>query len=88
MAGPVILQHHGESTSFPTWAWPKNTRLCAKSLDPNNYAGVRVNAGAASEEFGTTGGGTNCIDRDWAGIEITVTNSRNDMDVPVQVWTE
>ena len=43
---------------------------------------------AAAEQLGCGGGQSNCIDREWGGAYVNVVNSRNDMTVPVDVWTE
>ena len=90
MAGPYTLEQAGESVSIETWEAPKPTKLCVQSLDTGHYAGVTVrvlNPGNHQEEVGTTGGGTNCIERYWGGSFIRVTNSRNDRTVAVKVWT-
>jgi hypothetical protein len=59
-----------------------------QSLDPVNWGIVTVEAGGEFEEVVADGGATTSIARSWAGVEINVTNSRNDITVPVQVWTE
>lgn len=87
MAGPNTLHQHGNDVTYPTWGF-RLTRLGVQSLDPNNYAAVFVTAGAGSEAVTVDGGGTTFIDRDWGGLPVNVVNSRNDMNVPVQVWTE
>lgn len=86
-AGPNHLGAAGSNQTYPTW-YARSTKLCIRSLDPNNWGKVTIKAGLAEEELGTGGGATNCIDRQWMGIRINVTNSRHDMTVPVQVWTE
>lgn len=87
-AGPDQLSKVGSWVKYPTWLLP-TTKLCIRSLDPNNWGSVKVQAeDAAPEELGTGGGATNCIDRKWGGAFIFVTNSRKDIRVPVQVWTE
>ena len=89
MAGPNRLDAAGNNVSFPTWAFGKSTKLCVRSLDPNNYGAVTVQCGdAAAEQLGCGGGQSNCIDREWGGAYVNVVNSRNDMTVPVDVWTE
>lgn len=42
MAGPNRLDAAGNNVSFPTWAFSKSTKLCVRSLDPNNYGAVTV----------------------------------------------
>lgn len=42
MAGPNRLDAAGNNVSFPTWAFGKSTKLCVRSLDPNNYGAVTV----------------------------------------------
>lgn len=86
-AGPDQLSAAGSNQTYPTW-YARHTKLCIRSLDPNHWGKVTIKAGWAQEELGTGGGATNCIDRHWAGMRISVTNSRHDMTVPVQVWTE
>jgi hypothetical protein len=88
MAGPDTLNDHGNNVTYPTWIWPRTTQLFVQSLDQNNYGRVTVGAGDATEDVSADPGGPTSITRSWAGIEINVTNSRSDMDVPVQVWTE
>lgn len=87
-AGPNRLNRAGNWVKYPTWLFP-STKLCIRSLDPNHWGSVTVQAeDAAPEELGTGGGATNCIDRKWGGKFVFVTNSRKDITVPVQVWTE
>jgi hypothetical protein len=86
-AGPNFLNHAGSNHTYPTW-YARHTKLCIRSLDPNHWGKVTIKAGLQQEELGTGGGATNCIDRHWVGIRINVTNSRHDLTVPVQVWTE
>lgn len=76
----------GQSTSFPTWAAGKNTTLCVRSdPDPGQQGQVNIRAGEQSETASTApNGDAQCIQRDWAGILISVTciSSTN-----VVVWT-
>lgn len=89
MAGPYTLDTAGKSASFPTWHAPKQTRFLVQSMDPNNGAVVTIDVGSNGRETVETGpGGTTYIDRSWAGLRMTVTNTRNDIRVPVKVWTE
>lgn len=86
--GPNQLNQAGESATFGTWAL-KNTKICAQSLDPNNYAKVTLHsAEGRAEDVGTTGGGTNCVERNYVGTPVQVTNTRSDTKVPVRVWSE
>lgn len=88
MAGPYRLENRGNDINIDTWL-AQGTKLGVKSLDPHNYGAVKVTAGlAAPEQVGTTGGGTTMIERNWRGVRINVVNARDDMNVPVEVWTE
>jgi hypothetical protein len=76
----------GGSTTFPTYSAGKPTTLCAQSVNAGQQATVVVNAGAAAESFSTgSDGGQNCIQRDWGGINIGVTNGS--IETEVIVWT-
>jgi hypothetical protein len=87
-AGPDRLNKAGDKTMYPTWLF-SSTKLCVRSLDPKHWGSVTVKVSdAAPEELGAGGGATNCIDRRWGGYGVHVTNSRQDMTIPVQVWTE
>lgn len=81
-AAAAVYLNAGESTTFPTWAFGRHTRLCAQASGGN--ATVRVNAGGSEESFSVSDGQTECISRNWGGIIIGVTNQRSST---VQVWT-
>ena len=83
MAGPNILEY-GDAVEYPTWQWPKNTRLYVENLDTHFPGKVTVHAGIKQEDVVVYGGKTGYIDRDWAGVRIDVYNTGGPT---MKVWT-
>jgi hypothetical protein len=87
-AEPSELTKHGFYVFYPSLTL-KPTKLCIQSLNNEHWASVRVNAGRLhTEEVGVGGqGAIRCIERRWGGIDVKVSNSRVDLEIPVKVWT-
>ncbi len=74
----------GQGTQFPTYAAPKQTTLCV-ATNTGQQGTVRILAGEAQESLSTgPDGNQQCIQRDWAGVMIGVSNASN---TDVIVWT-
>ena len=71
-AAEAVYLGAGQSTTFPTWAFGRSTRLCAQASGGETEVGV--NAGNAEEALSVGGGQKVCIDRNWHGMVIGVTN--------------
>lgn len=75
----------GQGANFPTYASPKQTTLCVMTQTGQQQGTVNILAGEAQESLSTTpNGGQQCIQRDWAGVVIGVTNTSG---TNVLVWT-